>query len=156
MFSDFLGVLNRFSRKIEMAFPGVKVRQTVAQSIPNAAATDVIWGVADWDDAAFFNIATPTLLTVPAGQAGRYFIFYELSTASSATGYRAFILELNGVAISTTQIAPAGGNSTVATGLNVLELVVGDTINVAIFQNSTAARLTSNSTYDFLVMQRIR
>lgn len=49
----------------DVGFRGFRLQRTAAQALPIATSTDIIWQNPVLDTAAFFNVSTPTIVTVP-------------------------------------------------------------------------------------------
>lgn len=77
-----------------------KAHLTSDQTVSRLTWTALAWGDTVWDTQNYWAVGTPTRLTIPAGQSGRYAVrgncIWETITEDSSTQSR---LYLNGVAI---------------------------------------------------------
>lgn len=111
----------------------------VAQSIPNAVATDITWSteVVDLDGWTAGAIAN---LTVPAGKDGQYLISYTGVWAGVPGTLYGAALFLNGVVIATCSDVGLWNTSSLTT---LRTLVAGDVLKVQVFHNNAALNIVS-------------
>lgn len=125
------------------AFVGVSLRRTTTQSIPNNTQTAVSFDTEGWDTDAFHSTGTnPTRITVPTGKAGKYLVTGWAHFAANTTGKRGIQFLVNGTAASAQNgVYPTQGVGDEASLelTAVLDLAVGDYIEMAVFQNSGGA-----------------
>ncbi len=100
---------------------GAKIYNSVAQTFAQGGATDsyfVTYGAAAIDTDGFFNLASPTKLTVPTGKGGYYLIGGGHScTTSGAMTYAAPGIKKNGTTYVSYSAYPVIGTSLLITGL---------------------------------------
>jgi hypothetical protein len=81
------------------SYAGVRVRKSANQSIANATETVITFDVETYDTDAYHDNSTNSgRLTVPAGKAGYYSIYFCIQWDVNATGDREVSLFINGTA----------------------------------------------------------
>uniref|UniRef100_UPI002ADE41EC hypothetical protein n=1 Tax=Bellilinea sp. TaxID=2838785 RepID=UPI002ADE41EC len=127
-----------------------KAIRTTAQSIPNNAWTAISFTQALTDQrpsgiSAQWSSGTPTRITCQI--AGSYYIYGNVLFSANTTGARMVGIRRNGTTIlAVTTANPVGGGLATILNLSVkLDLVVGDYIELMVFQNSGG---NLNITYD--------
>ena len=130
--------------------PSVRVYRSTAQSIAHATTTPVIFDSVRWDQgpSAHWNINNPTRLTCQV--AGTYLVWGNVSWAGVAAGvYRQSLIRVNGVQIAapggTWSFTPSGTQATIAPISTILNLNVGDYVELTAYQDSGAALSTNAS-----------
>jgi hypothetical protein len=123
-----------------------QLRQTVAQSIPNAGApTPVVFGVADVDTAGGWSTSILSRWVAPVS--GRYQVSGGVSFAAAAGGVRTVQFLINGVEVpgsGTLDVgSAAGGGNRLGSRTMTVFLNVGDYIELGAFQNFGAPLLTA-------------
>ena len=131
--------------------PIANLRQTVAQSIPNAVFTAIIWGTADIDTATGWSSGTnPERYT--AKKTGKYLIAGSAATTFPAVdGFRATVWFKNGVSVAGTQIdstARVGVAWPIPARTIALTLAVNDYIELRLYQDSGGAALNTSVASD--------
>jgi hypothetical protein len=122
-------------------FSGVFVRQSAATtSISNNTNTTVLFDTEEFDTDAYHSTSTNTgRITIPAGKAGKYAINSAFFFQEAANGARLLNIYKNGSNYARSQMPP-NSVSQIAVTLNlVMDLAVGDYIEVVVFQNSGGA-----------------
>jgi hypothetical protein len=105
-------------------------------SIPNITGTPIPWDSEQWDtDAMHDNVVNNTRLT--CSTAGLYLVIGNISFITNATGFRTCSLKKNG----TTLVCWNGqnaivGDSTYGSIVGLVDLSVGDYVEVYAYQNS--------------------
>jgi len=125
--------------------PIAKMRNSVAQSIPNNTNTALTWDTEDWDTVGGHSTVTNTSrYTCQSGYAGYYLVHAAVAWASNATGVRDIWVMKNGVDVPgsmiTVQAPPAGVWSQISE--TTVQLAVGDYIEAIVLQTSGGALLT--------------
>lgn len=127
--------------------PICKVRQTVAQSLTTSTITPITFTTEDVDTSGMHSTSSNTSRLV-ATVAGWYLCSGNISYAANATGIRTTAWQVNGVA------APGAGQLFVATAAatnrlaavsTLLQLAIGDYVELIGFQSSGGALLTAVS-----------
>lgn len=118
------------------ARPGVILQRVAALSIPNAAATDLVWDTATANVDNWITVSSATL-TVPATWDGRWLVSLFLNWAASPGTQTAIVLIKNGTGFAE---GPGGGQAFFRPSVSAIEtFAAGDTIRAQVFQNSGAA-----------------
>lgn len=107
-----------------------------------------------YDDADFYDPATPTRMTVPTGMDGWYMITGGACWGSSSNERRATI-RLNGTTRIATQNTNASGGTKSCHVFALHYLVAGDYIELLNLSGTTIATVNTNSPYGHLTMMRI-
>ena len=131
------------------AFVGVRAVRSTSQSIGPSAFTSVQYNAADTYDTNSFHdpASSNTRITIPEGKAGYYTLAAEAAFELSTAGTRGGLLLLNGTtAIGTTLTPPGPGFGTTLHVIGTYNLVVGDFVEVQVFQ-STVVNLSLDSSW---------
>lgn len=121
--------------------PSARVARSTNQSIPALTQTAVIFDTTRFDTNGLFSLGTPTRLTCPVGQGGKYQITGEVRMApdaSPAFNYVLFIV-LNGVTFIATDLEPLSPIANSTTGLNLTtlyDLAPGDFVELHILHGA--------------------
>ena len=123
-------------------FVGVKCYKSAAQSIPNATWTALTFDSETFDTDGFHSTSTNTSrITIPSGKAGKYLVQWQAVWASNGTGSRNTRLLKN--AGGTHQAygiwsmpLTGAGDITVHTNTAIVDLIVGDYLELNIGQGS--------------------
>lgn len=117
--------------------------QTVVQSVPNAAYTDITFDSETVDSYGGHSISTNTA-RYTAQLAGWYFCTGEIVYVSNGTGRRLAGLFINGAQVDEFEAPAVAATSTHAVvAISDLQFLnVGDFVTLASFQSSTAALST--------------
>jgi hypothetical protein len=107
-----------------------------AFSVANATNTVLDWDSEVFDFGGLHDLSTnPSRITIET--AGKYLVGAYLQFVANATGVRVVSILLNGSTISGDQRVTAGaGVTTNITPVALLDLAVGDYVEVLVFQNS--------------------
>lgn len=118
---------------------GCTATSAVAQSIPNATQTALLFAAELFDTDGFHSTATNTSrMTIPAGKGGIYLVTGGASV-SGTTGRLIMQIYKNGVSVSATE----NGNNSSLQGwqiTRVLQLVATDYIELFVYQGSGGAQ----------------
>ena len=121
-------------------FAGVRLTISANQSCANNTGTMINWDTENYDTDAFHSTSTNTSrITIPAGKAGYYSISATGAFSSNSTGQRYFAFYKNGSFEQIFGRAAGYSADTVLSGTVVLNLAVGDYIQIEAFQNSGGA-----------------
>ena len=152
--SALLGVrVNAGATALEFAAAGggqtatVKLGNAAAQSIPDSTVTTLTRPVVDevFDVGGFHDGVNPTRITVPAGQAGKYAVGFDLEWEASAGGqFRRADIVLNGVTVvgrdNRRDIGSgAGTDENISNIYQELDLVATDFLEVEVEHDEGAA-----------------
>ena len=122
------------------SFVGVRLTLSANQSCANNTGTMINWDTENYDTDAFHSTSTNTSrITIPAGKAGYYSISATGAFSSNSTGQRYFAFYKNGSFEQIFGRAAGYSADTVLSGTVVLNLAVGDYIQIEAFQNSGGA-----------------
>ena len=130
------------------AFKGV--RCTVAnQNISNGVDQVVLFTTETFDEGGFHNNVTNTgRLTVPAGEAGYYNIYFVMQWQNGATGSRSIQIQINGVTNTTAVvILPDATQYLTCAGSTTYYLGVGDYAQIAAIQNRGSSLQIDGGTF---------
>ena len=121
------------------SFTGVLVTKTATQNITTSTYTVVSYNSETYDVGGYHDNATNnSRLTVPAGKAGYYYVFYTACYAAGATNTRRAFVTLNGVLSgifnSQWQVSASGIGSGGSSG--IMSLSVADYIEIQTHQDS--------------------
>ncbi len=138
--------------------PGCSLYRSAAQSIPNVTWTNIVW-TGEWWDSDNFHSPSSTRITIPANLAGKYMIHARVMMATGAVAAR-YILRVmkNGGDWGWAELPSSASSSNLTLQWNgpvLLNATVGMYFEVAIYQNSGIARLTSTSIHTHFSMTRI-
>lgn len=125
----------------QSSFTGVKCVSTLGSiSISNNTIQVVDWNSENFDTDAFHSTSTNTSrITIPAGKDGKYQIIAKLHYIGNATGQRQIRLNKNGNFTSNAVVSSNGTTDTVFVITEIFDLVAGDYMEVAAYQNSGGA-----------------
>jgi hypothetical protein len=121
-------------------FVGVKVYASAAQTLSNATETIMVFNSESFDTDGFHSTVTNTgRLTVPEGKAGKYLVYGQIAYNGNATGQRQTNFLKNGSGGNFKAIELNNGSSylTNPSGSTVLDLAVGDYVEMAGYQDSS-------------------
>lgn len=125
---------------------GVSLYNTTDQTVNNNATTLIAWNSETFDTDGFHDTATNnSRITIPSGKAGKYLLNVIITWQGNTTGNRRIIVYKNGAQITTNtttihSVVDTGtANSNTNFHTNVLDLAVGDYIQIYVFQNSGGA-----------------
>lgn len=121
-----------------LAYQGILLSRSAAQTIPNATETLIEWD-AEIHDLGLYHDASlqPTQIIIPVDLGGTYNIYGIIDWTANGTGIRWSELLINDVAIMrATQPTIAGGTLSQYAGVSYI-LAEGDLITFKVYQNST-------------------
>jgi hypothetical protein len=107
--------------------------------IPNNTPTPLSFDLVDYDTDSFFNLGSPTKLTIPVD--GKYDIFIGPILWDAGTGTRLLIISKNGgpsVAISSIAAAPGTSLTAHEASARGVSCITGDFFEVSVLQDSGA------------------
>jgi len=121
------------------SFTGVLVTKTATQNITTNTYTVISYNSETYDVGGYHdNTTNNSRLTVPAGKAGYYYVFYTACYAAGATNTRRAFVTLNGVLSSIFnsqwQVSASGIGSGSSSG--IMSLAVTDYIEIQTYQDS--------------------
>lgn len=116
----------------------IKLYQSVAQSIPNAVETPIIFDTVLADTVGWWDEAAPDRIVVQEG--GLYCITGEITYTSGSTGSRCTRILVNESEISRSQM-PTGAQDFVHIAC-FAQLNEGDRVQIAAYQNNGTAQTT--------------
>jgi hypothetical protein len=127
-------------------YAGASVYKTSSQSIASGSYVVLNYGSENFDTDAFHDTSTNnSRLTVPSGKAGKYSIQVIVSFAASGVGDRRIGFFKNGSGlIYPNVILPISTDITILNGTTIVDLSVGDYMEVVAYQN-TGGNLNINS-----------
>ncbi len=119
-------------------FAGCYLQRSTNQTIANATLTSVTWDTETLDTNAYHSTSTNTdRITIPSGKAGKYMVGFTLTYTGSSTGIRVGQIRKNGTSVSQTSLqSVSGAGNTVLSKTHVIDLTVGDYIDLQAYQNS--------------------
>ncbi len=125
-----------------------QVRRTAFQQIPHGTPTPVAFDYEDVDSVGSYSAANPTRYTAQSGYAGWYQVSGGSGWASNATGSRGCWWRKNGVDIQGSYSIHPSASGTIATAARVIlvQLAVGDYVELIVFQTSGGPLNTGTST----------
>jgi len=119
---------------------GCILYNTANYTISNATDTILTFNTEILDTDGFHSTVTNTgRITIPAGKAGKYYVFAWGSYANNTTGYRQLEILVNGRTGTPSRVGNDSASSANNMGLNPVGaavLAVGDYIEVNTYQNS--------------------
>jgi hypothetical protein len=118
---------------------GARVYHSVAQSIADITWTILAFDSEDWDtDGIHDTVTNNSRLTCQT--AGKYVVFANIGWAGNSTGSRFLRFWLNGATWSHASIVPPPGlNICTQVLVAIMELAVGDYVEVKVYQDSGGA-----------------
>ena len=133
-------------------FVGAFVTKSANQSILNATGTLISFDTESFDTNGFHdNVTNNTRFTIPTGYAGKYLVTGILVWAANASGQRVNYILKNGSLLHLTSAQPlsAGGATTAAIVSQVIDLAVGDYVELQCYQDSGGAlNMTGTNSWD--------
>src|SRR5579863_7816591 len=120
--------------------------QNVSVSVPDSTAVVPSFAGPVRDDGGFFNIGTPTRLTVPVGGDGWYVVSVAVRWSANNSGVRVLILDVSGTDLTYDYyISGAAGSDPGQTSSLAWYLAAGDFVGLSLFQSS-GSTLTASAT----------
>jgi hypothetical protein len=115
------------------------------QSIPNNTQTAILWSTETFDTDGFHSTSSNTSrITIPSGKAGYYQFHFCAEYLASAAGNRYFEFRKNNTAFNVVSYV-ATGTTTSAPMTDIVNLAVGDYVEVFELQTSGGALTLYNS-----------
>jgi hypothetical protein len=134
-----------------VGFQGVSCKKSASQSLNNGTTTALTFDTEDFDTDAFHNNVTDnSRITIPTGMAGKYEFKASIEFAPDANGYRRFIFKKNNSSeyrMNAFQAAPGTLQTSVLSGSIILDLIVGDYVEVVAWQGSGVSLDVTPNTY---------
>ena len=133
-------------------FVGAFVTKSANQSISNATGTFISFDTESFDTNGFHsNTVNNTRFTIPTGYAGKYLVTGILVWAANSSGQRVNYIFKNGslLHLTTSQPLSASGATTAAIVSQVVNLAVGDYVELQGYQDSGGAlNMTGVNSWD--------
>jgi hypothetical protein len=133
-------------------FVGAFVTKSASQSIANATGTIITFNTESYDTNGFHdNVTNNSRFTIPTGYAGKYLVTGILVWAANSSGQRVNYILKNGSLLHLTSAQPlsASGATTAAIVSQVVNLAVGDYVELQCFQDSGGAlNMTGTNSWD--------
>jgi len=118
-------------------FVGASAYKSANQTLSNATFTALTYNTELFDTDAFHDNSTNTTrMTIPAGKAGKYLVTGLTSYAGNATGVRQAAIYKNGSVFVYNGVPGATVTDIYVTNSLVMDLLVGDYIEIFGYQNS--------------------
>jgi hypothetical protein len=140
-------------------FAGVRANNaTAAQTIPNNIVTVLTFSAENFDTNTYHSTSSNTgRLTVPAGKAGYYRIYYSIQYMVNGGGRRAVDLTLNGTStyLSTAEVTVSAASYPSCNGSTTYYLNDGDYVNLVAYQTSGGNLDTNAGAVDHFGMEKI-
>ena len=134
-------------------FVGVSCTGTGTQTLSTATWTAITWDTEEYDTDGFHSTSSNTSrITVPAGKAGKYLFTSHINLdTSSGTGRRLNKFYKNGVAadISFVEIPPVSGAYVAALNSIILNLTVGDYVEIYYYQTTGSNQVVDRPSSSF-------
>jgi len=123
------------------SFAGVRLYNTVDQSIANNTEVALTWSAETYDTDNFHSTTTNTSrVTIPSGKAGYYLFTANLTFAKNGTGERFLILKKNGTKVNQQSYGNFGSGAFISISISdVINLAVADYIELCTYQSSGAS-----------------
>jgi hypothetical protein len=133
------------------AFAGALLHKNATQSIANATSVALTWQTDTIDTDAFHDTGSNTeRATIPSGKAGKYRATMAVAFATNATGLRYVYIYKNGIAgtlLATRDGDALTGDTTRLEISVIVDLIVGDYLVGAVYQDSGGALNVESATY---------
>lgn len=120
------------------SFVGVEVYASANQSTSNAVDFYRPFNTENWDTDGFHSTTTNTeRLTVPSGQAGKYWVYANQGHAAFSTGYASYTFSVNRtLEVGRVYVRPYASQAIIIFSGIVLDLAVGDYVELLAYQGS--------------------
>jgi hypothetical protein len=120
------------------SFVGVEVYASANQSTSNAVDFYRPFNTENWDTDGFHSTTTNTeRLTVPSGQAGKYWVYANQGHAAFSTGYASYTFSVNRtLEVGRVYVRPYSSQAIIIFSGIVLDLAVGDYVELLAYQGS--------------------
>ena len=116
---------------------GARVYRSTNQSIPTGTLTAITFDATRYDTDGLWAAGTPTRLTCT--RPGIYLACGGVRFAANGTGGRAVQIGVNGTAYGSSFGPPIAGDATDVQATTVVQVAVGDYVEVFVYQTSGAA-----------------
>ena len=123
-------------------------KSATTQSINNATDTIVTYDAEEFDTDGFHSGSVNTgRMTIPSGKAGKYLLIANTIFAANATGARSTNFMKNGTSAGAFQqlVSAGSSTSTIFSMSAIVDLAVGDYVEVNAYQNSGGALNINNN-----------
>lgn len=118
--------------QVNVAFTGAKGGRTSSQSLTNGVGAALTIQTTEWDSHGFWNASTPSRLTVPAGQGGKY-QFEGVIWLDAAVTTPNVVIRKNGTVVQYADLLSGAGNNARSIQFSrVMDLVPGDYVDVVV------------------------
>lgn len=137
--------------------PSCKVRQSAAQSIPNATYSALLMDTEEWDPSDMHSTVTNTS-RVTIAESGLYLVIGQILYANQTTGERRAVVVTNGVLDAKDPhvvIRASAGAAHLFEVVGELSLVAGDYVELYGYHNQGAALSTAGGGYTHLSVRRV-
>lgn len=119
--------------------PGARVRYSAQQTLSNNTVTGALFDIEEHDSHGFWSSSTPSRFTIPAGQAGRYRVYFSTHFQGNAASFaREVDIAVNGtnrVAVARDMNGSAGDGNAINCSADIV-LNAGDYVEARAYQNS--------------------
>lgn len=120
-------------------FVGVRLDTTVGVTLPNNTNLRIPYDAETFDTSNFHSTTVNnTRITIPAGKAGYYYFYSSMSVNTGVAGELRFVL--NGSTLNRNDTYGTGTLPVSYQGATVLNLIVGDYVEVDMYQNSGSSK----------------
>lgn len=133
LFDDVAELKARENKRL----PYARVYNNANILVPDSTQTVLTFTNVRWDTNSFFDLATPTRLTV--NLAGNFKVSFHCSYAANVTGYRQVFIRLNGsniLAVNNKNSLSTAGAQTRISVFTEWQSSVGDYFEIVTFQTS--------------------
>lgn len=142
-----IGLTFTASKLVMPSYVGCRAYNDGTQSIPNNVSTAITFAQEEWDTTAIHSTSSNTSqFVVPAGYAGKWRATWHVGYPTNATGSRISFIRKNGNPAANSAVIGSGSQqpgSSVSNwdvhGTATVDLIVGDYIELLVFQNSGGA-----------------
>ena len=127
-------------------FVGCRLSTTVATTLPNNTNYRVPYNNEEFDTSGYHdNTTNNTRITIPSGKAGYYFLYTSMSVNTGVAGEIRFAK--NGTTMNRNDVYGTGSLPVSYQASSIINLAVGDYIEVDMYQNSGASRTLIDFTF---------
>lgn len=122
---------------------GAKVVDGVGDVVPTSTYTAITFSAESIDTDGFFDLGTPTQLTIPADLDGRYLIVGSVAFAANASGQREVQVAVNAASLALQRTNAAAAGTTILEAVGFATLTAGAFVELYAWQNSGGDLATS-------------
>lgn len=127
-------------------FVGCRLSTTVSATLPNNTNYRVPYNNEEFDTSGYHDNSTNnTRITIPAGKAGYYFLYTSMSVNTGVAGEIRFAK--NGTTMNRNDMYGTGSLPLSYQASSIINLAVGDYMEVDMYQNSGASRTLIDFTF---------